>query len=148
MFTCRNYMYFRVVPNYVELTETNSFIKVVVSSDRPKISQQSFIEQRDAVLTSLVQSYRRLYDVEDSTGVLSVGVPCQVADHSSTDSHLAHLVVSEEELCAQCEEKTLMCDVSLEQAALFSSLKHPVSFLKSSACIANTLCTTCIILVA
>ena len=127
MYTCRNYVYFRVVTNYIELTETNSFIKMVVSSDRPKISQQSFIAQRDAVLTSLAQSYKRLYDVEDTTGVLSVGVPCPVEEHSCTDSHYAHLVVSDEELCAQCEEKMLMCDVSSEQAELFSSLKHPVS---------------------
>ena len=127
MFTCRNYVYFRVVTNYIELTETNSFIKMVVSSDRPKISQQSFVAQRDAVLTSLAQSYKRLYDVEDTTGVLSVGVPCPVEEHSCTDSHFAHLVVSEEELCAQCEEKMLMCDVSSEKAELFSSLKHPVS---------------------
>ena len=127
MFTCRNYVYFRVVTNYIELTETNSFVKMVVSSDRPKIRQQSFVIQRDAVLTSLAQSYKRLYDVEDTTGVLSVGVPCLVEEHSSTDSHFAHLVVSEEELCAQCEEKMLMCDVSSEQAELFCSLKHPVS---------------------
>ena len=133
MFTCRNYVYFRVVTNYIELTETNSFIKMVVSSDRPKISQQSFVAQRDAVLTSLAQSYKRLYDVEDTTGVLSVGVPCPVEEHSCTDSHFAHLVVSEEELCAQCEEKMLMCDVSSEKAELFSSLKHPVSSLMPTA---------------
>ena len=127
MFTCRNYVYIIVVTNYIELTETNSFIKMVVSSDRPKISQQSFVTQRDAVLTSLAQSYKRLYDAEDTTGVLSVGVPCPVEEHSCTDSHFAHLVVSEEELCAKCKEKMLMCDVSSEQAELFSSLKHPVS---------------------
>ena len=127
MFTCRNYVYIIVVTNYIELMETNSFIKVMVSSDRAKISQQSFIAQRDAVLTSLAQSYKRLYDVEDTTGVLSVGVPCPVEEHSHTDSHFAHLVVSVEELCAKCEEKMLMCDVSSEQAELFSSLKHPVS---------------------
>ena len=139
MFTCRSYMFFTVGTNYVELTETNSFVKMVVSSDRPKISQQSFLTQRDAVLTSLAQSYRRLYDVKDTTGVLSVGVPCPIADHSSTDSHFACLVVSEEELCAQCKEKTLMYDVSPEQAALFSSLKHPVSSFNPSAyIIANT----------
>ena len=129
MFTCRSYMFFTVGTNYVELTETNSFIKMVVSSDRPMISQQSFLTLRDAVLTSLAQSYKRLYDVEDTTGVLLVGVPCPIAGHSSTDSHFAHLVVSEEELCAQCREKTQMCDVSPEQTALFNSLIHPVSFL-------------------
>ena len=127
MFTCRNYMYFSVVTNYIELTETNSFIKMVVSSDLHKISQQSFIAQRDAVLTSLVQSYKKLYDVEDTTGVLSVGVPCPVEDHSSTDSHFAHLVVSEKELYARCEQKWQTSVVSPEQAALFSSLDHPVS---------------------
>ena len=129
MFTYRNYMYFRVATNYVELTETNSFIKMVVSSDLPKISQKSFLTQRDAVLTSLVQSYKRLYDVEDTTGVLSVGVPCPVADHLRTDSHFAHLVVSEEKLCTQCEEKMVMSVVSLEQTSLFSRLKDPVSSL-------------------
>ena len=133
IFTCRSYMFFTVGTNYVELTETNSFIKMVVSSDLPEISQQSFLAQRDAVLTSLAQSYRRLYDVEDTTGVLSVGVPCPVVEHSSTDSHFAHLVVPEEELYAQCEEKLWTSVVSPEQAALFSSLKHPVSSYKPSS---------------
>ena len=142
MFTCRNYMFFRVVTNYVELTETNSFIKMVVSSDRPMISQQSFLTLRDAVLTSLAQSYKRLYDVEDTTGVLLVGVPCPIAGHSSTDSHFAHLVVSEEELCVQCEEKTRMCDVSPEQSVFFSSMKHPVSCF---TLIHNSCYSTCII---
>ena len=128
MFTYRNCMYFRVFTDYVELTETNSFIKLVVSSDLPIITQQSFMAHRDAILTSLEQSYKRLYDMEVTTGVLSVGVPCPVEDHSSTDSHFAHLVVSEEELYSQCNEKMLMCNVSPEQAALFSSLEHPVSF--------------------
>ena len=127
VFTCRNYMYFRVVTNYIELTETNSFIKMVVSSDLPNISQQAFIDQRDAVLASLAQSYKKLYDVEDTTGVLSVGVPCPVEDHSCTDSHFAHLVVSEKELYAQCEQKWRTSVVSPEQSALFSSLDHPVS---------------------
>ena len=127
-FTCRNYMYFRFITNYIELTETNSFIKMVVSSDLPNISQQAFITQRDAVLTSLALSYKKLYDVEDTTGVLSVGVPCPVEDHSSTDSHFAHLVVSDKELYAQCEQKWRTSVVSPEQSALFSSLDHPVSF--------------------
>ena len=126
-FSHRNYMYFRVVTNYIELIEANSFIKMVISSDLQEISQQSFIAQRDAVLTSLEQSYKRLYDVVDTTGVLSVGVPCPVEEHSHTDSHFAHLVVSEEELHAQCEQKTRTSVVSPEQAALFSSLEHPVS---------------------
>ena len=127
VFTCRNYMYFSVVTNYIELTETNSFIKMVVSSDLPNIDQQAFIDQRDAVLTSLAQSYKKLYDVEDTTGVLSVGVPCPVEDHSRTDSHFASLVVSEEELYARCEQKWRTSVVSPEQFALFSSLDHPVS---------------------
>ena len=127
VFTCRTYMYFSVVTEYIELTETNSFIKMVVSSDLPNINQQAFIAQRDAVLTSLAQSYKRLYEVEDTNGVLSVGVPCPVEDHSRTDSHFAHLVVSEKELCARCEQKWRMSVVSPEQSALFSSLEHPVS---------------------
>ena len=126
-FTCRTYMYFSVVTEYIELTETNSFIKMVVSSDLTNINQQAFIAQRDAVLTSLAQSYKKLYDVEDTTGVLSVGVPCPVEDHSRTDSHFAHLVVSEKELYAQCEQKWRTSVVSPEQSALFSSLEHPVS---------------------
>ena len=127
VFTCRNYMYFSVVTEYIELTETNSFIKMVVSSDLPNISQQAFIAQRDAVLTSLAQSYKKLYDVEDTTGVLSVGVPCPVEDHSCTDSHFAHLVVSEKELYARCKQKWQTSVVSPEQAAFFSSLNHSVS---------------------
>ena len=127
IFTCRTFMYFSVVTSYVELTETNSFIKMVVSSDLPKISPNTFIALRDAVLTSLAQSYKRLYNVEDTTGVLSVGVPCPETGHANTDSHYAHLVVSEEELCAECHEKMLMSVVSLEQSTLFSSLNHPVS---------------------
>ena len=135
-FTCRTYMYFSVVTEYIELTETNSFIKMVVSSDLPNISQQAFIAHRDVVLTSLAQSYKKLYDVKDTTGVLSVGVPCPVEDHSRTDSHFAHLVVSEEELYAQCNEKMLMYNVTPEQTALFSSLEHPVSF-----CVPTTYCS-------
>ena len=127
MFTCRTYMYFRVVTNYVELTETNSFIKMVVSSDLPKISEHTFIVLRDTVLTSLAQSYKRLYDVDDTTGVLSVGVPCTEEGHANTDSHYAHLMVSVEELCAECPEKMLMSVVSPEQSTLFSSLNHRVS---------------------
>ena len=128
MFTCRNYMYFRVDTDYIELTETNSFLKMVVSSDQPKINQQSFIAQRDAVLTSLAQSYKKLYDVEDTTGVLSVGVPCLGIGHSRTDSHFAHLVVSEVELYAKCEQMKTMSVVSPELTTLFSNLKHLVSF--------------------
>ena len=93
----------------------------------PNINQQAFIAQRDAVLTSLAQSYKKLYDVEDTTGVLSVGVPCPVEDHFSTDSHFAHLVVSEKELYAQCEQKWRTSVVSPEQSVLFSSLDHSVS---------------------
>ena len=136
--THRNYMYFRVVTNYVELIETNSFIKMVVSSDLRKISQQSFIAQRDAVLTSLAQSYKKLYDMEDTTGVLSVGVPCLVENHSRTDSHFAYLVVSEEQMYVHCKEKFQMSVVSAEQAALFSSLDHPVSSFYTD-------CITCLI---
>ena len=138
VFTCRNYMFFSVVTDYIELTETNSFIKMVVSSDQPNISQQSFITQRDAVLTSLAQSYKKLYDVEDTTGVLSVGVPCPVEDHSSTDSHFAHLVVSKKGLNARCKQKWQTPVVSPEQAALFSSLDHPVSSFYTD-------CKTCLI---
>ena len=133
MFTCRIYLYFSVDENYVELMETNSFIKMVVSSDLPKISQQTFISLRDAVLTSLAQSYKRLYNVEDTTGVLSVGVPCPKADHANSDSHYAHLVVSEEELYVQCKEKMQTFVVSTEQSELFISLNHLVSSLVSTA---------------
>ena len=133
MFTSRTYLYFSVDENYVELMETNSFIKMVVSSDIPKISQQTFITLRDAVLTSLAQSYKRLYDVEETTGVLSVGVLCPVAGHANTDSHYAHLVVSEGELYVQCKVKMQTFVVSPEQSELFISLNHPVSSLVPTA---------------
>ena len=125
-FTCRMMIYFACGLNYIELTETNTFIKMLVSSDLP-IDEQIFIFYRNAVLTSIAQSYKKLYKVEDTTGVLSVGVPCPFANHNNTQSHFAFLEVSGREPCAQCLEKMQARRLTPEQKLLFHSLTHPVS---------------------
>ena len=126
-FTCRMIIYFACGVNYIELTETNSFIKMVVSSDLPSIDKQLFIFYRSVVLTSIAQSYKKLYKIEDTTGVLCVGVPCPFANHVDTDSHFAFLEVSGREPCVQCLEKMQATPLTPEQKILFDSLRHPVS---------------------
>ena len=124
-FTSRTLMYFRVGPDYVELRETNSFIEMVVTSDLPKIGYQSFVSYRDTVLTSLAQSYKRLYDLEDITGVLTVGVPCQ--GHKGSNDHFAHLVRSGDRMCATCPVKEKGFILKKKQKDLFHGLNCPVS---------------------
>ena len=126
-FTCRMFIYFACGVNYIELMETNSFIKMVVSSDLPNIDKQVFLFYRSAVLTSIAQSYKKLYKVEDTAGILTVGVPCPFADHVATDSHFALLELSGKEPCAQCLEKMQATPLTSEQKLLFDSLVHPVS---------------------
>ena len=126
-FTCRMIIYFACGVNYIELTETNSFIKMVVSSDLPTIDKQLFIFYRSVVLTSIAQSYKKLYKIEDTTGVLCVGVPCPFANHVDTDSHFAFLEVSGREPCVQCLEKMQATPLTPEQKVLFDSLRHLVS---------------------
>lgn len=120
-------IYFACGVNYIELTETNSFIKMVVSSDLPTIDKQLFIFYRSVVLTSIAQSYKKLYKIEDTTGVLCVGVPCPFANHVDTDSHFAFLEVSGREPCVQCLEKMQATPLTPEQKVLFDSLRHLVS---------------------
>lgn len=126
-FTSRTVMYFSVGTDYVELRETNSFIKMVVSSDLPNIDLQSFISYRDAVLTSLAESFKRLYNMEDATGVLTVGLPCPFQAHNRSNDHFAHLARSGERVCAICQVKDEGSTLSKKQNELFHGLNHPVS---------------------
>ena len=126
-FTSRTLMYFRVGPDYVELTETNSFIEMVVSSDLSNIDHQSFVSYRDTVLNSLAQSYKRLYEVEDITGVLTVGVPCPLWAHRGSNDHFAHLVRSGDRMCATCTVKEKGFILKKKQKDLFHGLNCPVS---------------------
>ena len=129
-FTSRTLMYFSVGTDYIELRETNSFIKMVVSSNHSSIDQQSFISYRDTVLTSLAQSYKRLYEVEDITGVLTVGVPCPFRTHRGSNDHFAHLARSGERVSAKCRVKVEGSLLRRKQKNLFDGLSHPVSLCK------------------
>ena len=126
-FTCGKFIYFACGVNYIELIETNSFIRIVFSSDLHSIDEQIFFFYRNAVLTSIAQSYRKLYKVEDITGILTVGVLCPFADHASTDSHFALLELSGKEPYAQCLESMQARPLNSEQKLLFHSLTHAVS---------------------
>ena len=125
--TSRTLMYFRVGTDYVELKETNSFIEMVVSSDLPSIDHKSFISYRDAVLSSVAESYKRLYDVKDTTGVLTVGVPCPDIAHSGSNDHFAHLVRSGKTVVAFCGVSEQMLSLKEKQQELFDGLHHSVS---------------------
>ena len=126
-FTSRTVMYFRVGTDYIELRETNSFIKMAVCTDHPRIEQESFISYRDAVLTSIAESYKRLYDVGDITGVLTVGVTCPIWAHRGLNDHFAHLARSGERVCVICRVKEKGCTLKSRQKELFDRLNHPVS---------------------
>ena len=126
-FTSRTLMYFSAGTNYVELSETNSFIKMVVSSDLLSIDEESFISYRDAVLTSIAESYKRLYHVKDTTGVLTVGVPCSFWAHRGLTDHFAHLARSGEGVCVTCRVKEKGYTLNRRQRKLFNGLNHPVS---------------------
>ena len=126
-FTSRTVMYFSVGTDYVELRETNSFIKMVVSSDLPNIDLQSFISYREAVLTSLAESFKRLYNMEDATGVLAVGLPCPLWAHRGLNNHFAYLDRSGENVSATCQVKDKGSILSRKQNELFHGLSHPVS---------------------
>ena len=139
-FTSRTLMYFSVGTDYVELKETNSFIEMVVSSDQQSIDQVSFISYRDAVLTSIAESYKRLYDVKDTTGVLTVGVPCP--SHKRLNDHFAHLVSSGDRIGATCQVKVKGCTLKWRQRKLFDGLCHFVSPSTFCACMCPFSCFT------
>ena len=126
-FTSRTLMYFSAGTYYVELRETNSFIEMVVSSDLLSIDEESFISYRDAVLTSIAESYKRLYHVKDTTGVLTVGVPCSFWAHRGLNDHFAHLARSGEGVCVTCRVKEKGYTLNRRQRKLFDGLNHPVS---------------------
>ena len=91
----RTTMYFEVGgADYVKLTDTNSFIKMEVSSD-VILSPSNYCSYRDTVFTAVEQSYSRLYKVEDTTGILVVGIVCPVEEHRDRGSHFARMTVDE-----------------------------------------------------
>ena len=79
--------------DYVKLTDTNTFIKMEVSSD-VVLSPSSYLSYRDTVFTAVEQSYSRLYRVEDTTGILVVGMVCPLVEHRDRSKHIARLAVS------------------------------------------------------
>ena len=91
----RTTMYFEVGgADYVKLTDTNSFIKMEVSSD-DVLFPSSYCFYRDTVFTAVEQSYSRLYKVEDTTGILVVGMVCPLEGHRDRNEHVARLAVSD-----------------------------------------------------
>ena len=122
----RTTMYFEVGgADYVKLTDTNSFIKMEVSSD-DVLSPSSYRFYRDTVFTAVEQSYSRLYKVEDTTGILVVGMVCPVEEHNYNGKHFASLIVTEDSgtcllRCSRTLEKIYM-----EPLQMFSRLSHKV----------------------
>ena len=122
----RTTMYFEVGgADYVKLTDTNSFIKMEVSSD-DVLSPSSYRSYRDTVFTAVEQSYSRLYKVEDTTGILVVGKVCPLEEHSYDRKHFASLVVAEDSgtcllRCSRSLEK-----IHMEPLQMFSRLSHKV----------------------
>ena len=126
-FTSNARMYCSMNKDYIELTEKDGFIKVVVSSDLPSIMKQSFISYRDAVLTSIVESCKRLCNVKDTTGILTVGVPCSLPEHKGSNDHFAHLIRFGHRVLATCRVKLEDFVLREEQRELFDGLNHSVS---------------------
>ena len=124
----RTTMYFEVGgADYVKLTDTNSFIKMEVSSD-DVLSPSSYCSYRDTLFTAVEQSYSRLYKVEDTTGILVVGMVCPVEEHRDRGSHFARLAVSDVlDVChLRCSGSSKeLCGKYLE---MFTRLSHKVCF--------------------
>ena len=124
----RTTMYFEVGgADYVKLTDTNSFIMMEVSSD-DVLSPLSYRSYRDTVFTAVKQSYSRLYKVEDTTGILVVGMVCPLEKHLDRGSHFARLAVSDvPDVChLRCSGSSkVLHGKSLE---MFTRLSHEVCF--------------------
>ena len=81
--------------DFVKLTDTNTFIRMVVSSD-VDLSPTRYLSYRDTVFTAVEQSFSRLYRVEDTTGILVVGMECLLEEHRDRSKHIARLAVSDD----------------------------------------------------
>ena len=122
----RTTMYFEVGgADYVKLTDTNSFIKMEVSSD-DVLSPSSYRSYRDTVFTAVEQSYSRLYKVEDTTGILVVGMVCPVEELRDRESHFARMTVNEVNSTCFVRCSGISKGLPKKSVKMFSRLSHKV----------------------
>ena len=122
----RTTMYFEVGgADYVKLTDTNSFIKMEVSSD-DVLSPSSYRSYRDTVFTAVEQSYSRLYKVEDTTGILVVGMVCPLEEHNYEGKHFASLIVTKDSGTCLLRCYRSLENIRMEPLQMFSRLSHKV----------------------
>ena len=113
--------------DYVKLVETNSFIKLEVSSGDQTLTPSCYRSYRDTVLTALERSYSSLYKVEDTAGILVVGMVCPIEEHCDSGSHFARLSVGENSYFLRCSGSTKQLPQGQEECSLlFSRLSHKV----------------------
>ena len=124
----RTTMYFEVGgADYVKLTDTNSFIKMEVSSD-DVLSPLSYHSYRDTAFTAVEQSYSRLYKVEDTTGILVVGTVCPLEEHCDRGSHFARLAVSDNPVVCHLRCSGSSKVLHGKYLEMFARLSHKVCF--------------------
>ena len=122
----RTTMYFEVGgADYVKLTDTNSFIKMEVSSD-DVLSPSSYRSYRDTVFTAVERSYSRLYKVEDTTGILVVGMVCPLEEHNYNRKHFASLIVTKDSGTCLLRCSRSLENIRMEPLQMFSRLSHKV----------------------
>ena len=124
----RTTMHFEVSgADYVKLVETNSFIKLEVSSGDQTLTPSRYRSYRDTVLTALERSYSSLYKVEDTAGILVVGMVCPMEEHCDSSSHFARLSVDEDSYFLRCSGSIKPLHQGQEECSLlFSRLSHKV----------------------
>ena len=111
----------------VKLVETNSFIKLEVFSGDQTLPPSRYCSYRDTVLTALERSYSSLYKVEDTAGILVVGMVCPMEEHCDSGSHFARLSVDEDSYFLRCFGSTKPLPQGQEEySLLFSRLSHKV----------------------
>ena len=122
----RTTMYFEVGgADYVKLTDTNSFIKMEISSD-DVLSSSNYRSYRDTVFTAVEQSYSRLYKVEDTTGILVVGMVCPMKGHRDRGSHFARMTVDEDNSACFVRCSGISKGLRKKSVEMFSRLSHKV----------------------
>ena len=119
-------MYFEVGgADYVKLTEIASFIIIEVSSD-DVLSSLNYRSYRDTVFTAVEQSYSSLYQVEDTTGILTVCMKCPVKEHSDRDEHFARLAISDDPEGCYVRCQGLSGKLQKDHPDIFARLFHKV----------------------
>jgi hypothetical protein len=109
----------------VKLVETHSFIKLEVSSGDQTLTPSRYRSYRDTVLTALERSYSSLYKVEDTAGILVVGMVCPMEEHCDSGSHFARLSVAEDSYFLRCSGSIKPLPQGQEECSLlFSRLSH------------------------